>query len=556
METANHPDDAVSDDLGAYAGRWVAVRQGRVVGQGGTPEQARRAAQAAHPKEALEVRFVPAHAPLGLPERLEQVRQALPGRVQGYLVGGAVRDAMLNKETRDLDFVLSGEVLPCARRVADRLGGAYFTLDEERKTGRVILIDTDGVRKSMDFAALRGGDLESDLWARDFTVNAMAVSLDPAQALFDPTGGAADLRARQLRACTPESLREDPVRILRGVRLAAALEFKIQPETRKLMRLAVPLLPSVSAERLRDELFRILEGPRPAACLRALDILDALGHILPEVTGLKGVQQSQPHVYDAWTHTMDIVQRLTEVLAVLGQKLDEQRAQNWAMGLLSLRLGRFRQNIYQHFSQTHLNLERSLIGIIFLGALFHDSGKRSTRQEDGEGRVRFLGHEQAGVELAIHRARALRLSNAEIDRLEVIVRQHMRPLLLARSEEGISRRAVYRFFRDCGPAGVEICLLALADTLATYGPALPSEVWVKQVDVVRTLLEAWWEQPEERIRPAALLNGDDLQSIFHLPPGPQLGELLEGLREAQASGTVMDREQALEWVRIRLGGAG
>ena len=97
METANHPDDAVSDDLGAYAGRWVAVRQGRVVGQGGTPEQARRAAQAAHPKESLEVSFVPAHAPLSLPERLEQVRQALPGRVQGYLVGGAVRDAMLNK---------------------------------------------------------------------------------------------------------------------------------------------------------------------------------------------------------------------------------------------------------------------------------------------------------------------------------------------------------------------------------------------------------------------------------------------------------------------------
>ena len=170
--------------------------------------------------------------------------------------------------------------------------------------------------------------------------------------------------------------------------------------------------------------------------------------------------------------------------------------------------------------------------------------------------MRFFGHEQAGVELAIHRARALRLSNAEIDRLAIIVRQHMRPLLLAHSEEGISRRAVYRFFRDCGPAGVEICLLALADTLATYGPALPSEVWVKQVDVVRSLLEAWWEQREERIRPVALLNGDDLQSIFHLPPGPQLGELLEGLREAQAAGTVADREQALEWVRSRLGGAG
>ena len=149
-------------------------------------------------------------------------------------------------------------------------------------------------------------------------------------------------------------------------------------------------------------------------------------------------------------------------------------------------------------------------------------------------------------------SRALRLSNPEVERLASIVRYHMRPILLARSEQLPSRRAIYRFFRAAGASGVDVCLLSLADTLATYGPTLPQTTWSHLVDVIRRLLEAWWEQPEEIISPPALVNGSDLMLQFDLMPGPQVGQLLEMIREAQAAGELHDRAQALAFVRIKM----
>jgi len=144
------------------------------------------------------------------------------------------------------------------------------------------------------------------------------------------------------------------------------------------------------------------------------------------------------------------------------------------------------------------------------------------------------------------------LSNLEIERLGCIVRHHMRPLWLAQAPGLPSRRAVYRFFRDTGAAGVDICLLSLADTLATYRTALPQETWLRQVEVVRSLLEAWWEKREKEIAPPALVNGNDLQSLFQLAPGPLIGQLLEAVREAQAAGELKNQEEALDFVRARL----
>jgi poly(A) polymerase len=144
------------------------------------------------------------------------------------------------------------------------------------------------------------------------------------------------------------------------------------------------------------------------------------------------------------------------------------------------------------------------------------------------------------------------LSNPEIERLASIVRYHMGPINLAQMGELPSRRAIYRFFRAAGAAGVEVCLLSLADTLATYGPALPQETWIHQVEVVQKLLEAWWEQPEETISPPVLLNGYDLMQQFNLKPSPQVGQLLEMVREAQAAGELHDRPQAYAFVRAKL----
>jgi tRNA nucleotidyltransferase/poly(A) polymerase len=483
---------------------------------------------------------------------LERVRQALPGDRPVYLVGGAVRDAMLNRPVHDLDFSLTGNVLAVGRKVADALGAAYYPLDEARETARVVLAEPDGKRRVLDFAALRGPDLESDLRARDFTVNAMALLVHQPEELLDPTGGAADLRAKLLRACSPGAFEDDPVRILRGVRLAASLGFRLAPDTLPLMRAAVDELPRVSVERLRDELFRILDGPQPASGLEVLDRMDVLAFLLPELMASKGVSQSPPHQYDVWTHTLHVVRNLDEILNLLAADYDPQGGDSLFHGLLALRLGRYRKQIQAHLAAA-LNPDRSLRALLLLAAMYHDSGKPATRSRDEDGRIRFFEHERVGALLVSQRLQRLHLSNEEVERAKTIVCLHMRPLLLAQSGELPTRRAIYRFFRAAGPAGVEICLLSLADVLAISGVNLSQEQWDHHLAVVRSLLEAWWEHPEETVKPPTLVDGHELITELGLKPGPLIGQMLEAIREAQACGEVMNRDEALDLARRQAG---
>ncbi|GAB4579126.1 MAG: CCA tRNA nucleotidyltransferase [Anaerolineales bacterium] len=536
--------------LSAYAGRWIALLRGRVVGQGGTPQQALHAAKATRFKENPEIIYVPTSPPLSFSSLLDQLRPVLPENLPIYLVGGAVRDALLNRPTHDLDFVLEGDGNQLARRVANTLQVPFFPLDEERGTGRVVLPSSDptraGERYFLDFATFRGPDLESDLRARDFTINAMAVDVRAADKLLDPLGGAADLLAKRLRACSPTSLQDDPIRILRAVRLATHFNLQITPETRQLMRAAVEGLDTISPERKRDEMLRILGGKQIATALRALDLIGALSRVFPELPALKGVPQSPPHLEDVWHHTLQTVQNLEKLLGLIGQlEHDPDAAGSLTMGLMVLRLGRYRQQVFTHL-QTAVSPDRPWQALLFFAALYHDVGKPATRQEDETGRIRFFGHDQTGAEMITHRAHALHLSNSEIARLKTIVRHHMRPHLLAQVDKLPTRRAVYRFFRDTGEAGVDICLLGLADVLATYGATLTQDTWNRYLDIMRELLEAWWEKPEERVRPPALLNGHDLLETFKLSPGPEIGQTLEMIREAQADGQITTRLQALE----------
>ena len=545
----------------AYAGRWIARLRGRVVAQGGTPEQARRAAQSRF-KETPEVVFMPNPYPLVFSPILDSVRAALPEGLNVYLVGGAVRDALLGRPIHDLDFALAGNAIKVARHVADTLHADFYPLDTERDTGRVIATNADGTRMLMDFASFRGADpstgsghdLESDLAGRDFTLNAIALDLKD-NSLHDPLNGAMDLKEKRLRQCSLNAMQDDPVRILRGVRLAANFGFHILPETRAAMKAAAGRLGKVSPERLRDELFRIFDGPQPAACLRALDLLGVLDQVLPELGLLKDVEQIPPHVHDVWEHTLSVLNHLEELLTTLAPAYNPAAAEDLLNGLLVLRIGRYRQQIGEALA-VHITADRSLRSLLFMAALYHDVAKPQSKKVDEAGQMHFWEHDQQGGEILEKRARALALSNDEILRLGIIVRNHMRIHFhtnrLVRDGKPPSRRAIYRFFRDSGPAGVDVCILTLADLRATYEQTLPQETWAAALDIVRTLLDAWYEKKEEQVSPPILLDGNDLMRELTLQPGPLIGKLLEAVREAQAVGEVSTREQAMELARGRL----
>ncbi len=171
-----------------------------------------------------------------------------------------------------------------------------------------------------------------------------------------------------------------------------------------------------------------------------------------------------------------------------------------------------------------------------------------------EGRIRFLGHERDGAKLAARALRRLRFSKDEVRLGETIVRHHMRPLLLA-DQKNVSSRAVYRFFRDTHDAGVDVLLHALADHRATYGPEVEDESWPRLVALAARMLADYWQRSSERVAPPPLVSGRDLLREFELQPGPRIGELLEAVREAQVTGEVATREEALAFVRQQVGGA-
>ena len=479
---------------------------------------------------------------------LGQLRQLIPPERKVYLVGGAVRDRLLGLPVHDVDLVLAGDALQLAREVAYKLGAAYYPLDIERETGRVVISLTHGKQRYLDFARMRDADIVSDLRARDFTINAMASDIHQLFKLVDPLNGAADLRARCLRACTATSIQDDPIRVLRAIRLANTYELKIDPATLRDIRQNAPNIQRVSSERQRDEIFRILDSPRPAVSLQLMEQLEILPYVLPELPPLKGLFQPEPHVSDVWTHTMDVLGKLEQVLRVLGAEYDPDSAANLAMGLVSMRLGRYRQHLSDHL-QGYLNPNRSLRSLLFFAALYHDAAKPLTSSADAQENIHFYRHEEIGAGLVQQRASALRLSNEEADYGSIIVRHHMRPMWLSQTGQLPSQRAIYRFFRDTGQAGVDICVFSLADFLGTYGFSLPQDAWGFHLEVVRTLLEAWWERQNENISPSPLIGGQILIDEFGLTPGPLIGEILETVREAQAAGEVQEVDQALELAR-------
>jgi tRNA nucleotidyltransferase/poly(A) polymerase len=534
------------ESLTAFAGRWVARIRGRIVAQGGTPEQALHAAQTSRHKEKPEIIFMPldfSTSPL-----LDKVRDTLPGQ-EIYLVGGAVRDMLLHRLSHDLDFALPVGGIACARRVAHALDANFMILDEERDTGRVIVIETNGSRAYLDFATYRGGaNLEDDLRARDFTINAIAYDLRT-QTILDPFDGASDLQAKLIRACSPSSFTDDPIRILRAVRQAAAFDLKIDLDTRKAMKDAAHLLPKVSAERQRDELFKILEGARPADSVRALEMLGVFPHILPELTAMKGVEQSLPHIYDVWEHTLKVLAHLEKILAALET---QSGLGDPFLEMLLTSIGKYRDKFTAHFAES-LNTDRSVRAVLFFAAMYHDVEKPATKSVDDSGRIRFFDHDVKGAQVASKRAHAFNLSNDEIQRVKKIIFNHMRFHFFTSQWEGKqqkpTRKSIYRFFRDAGEAGIDLVLLGLADLRGTRDHTQTNENWKYALDVAEILLENYWVKPEETVAPPRLLDGHELMKELNLESGRIIGQLLEAIREGQAMGEISTREQALDFAR-------
>jgi putative nucleotidyltransferase with HDIG domain len=445
--------------------------------------------------------------------------------VDAYLVGGLVRDQLLARTVRDIDLALDGDASAIAREFADARGGAFYVMDEEHNVARVILEDT-----YIDFAQLRG-DLRSDLATRDFTINAMARQLGTNE-LSDPFHGQKHLQAKQVCVVSDEAFQNDPVRLLRAIRIAGELGFAIGGHTEKLMARDAHLLAFASMERARDELGKILAQKNYGALLRYADHLGLLTALLPELTALRTVEQTAPHVYPVFEHTLRVADELEAI-----------QAREYA----EIGNGEFSAELQAHFAQI-VSAERARGTLLRFAALVHDVGKAITRSVDDAGAAHFYDHETRGAEMCESLMRRLRFSNDEIGIVKRVVQQHLRPTWLER-EPRVSNRAVHRFFRDAGDAGIDVCALALADRRGTYAPDAIGDADIPTKRVCALLLAPYFRARETVIAPPALMDGRTLMRELDLAPGKQVGELLDAIREAQAEGEVKTREDALAFVR-------
>jgi poly(A) polymerase len=480
----------------------------------------------------------------------EPVLRLLPtaGLPNLWLVGGSVRDLLIGRPTLDFDFAVQGDAPALGRRFANELGADYFDLDPVRGAGRVLLTVQDGQRATMDFAGLRGETIENDLALRDFTINAMAIRLaegGPVGGILDPLGGARDLRESRLRLCSPSAVDDDPVRALRAVRFAVDLNLALASEGIGAIRRAAGRLSAVSAERTRDEIFRLIGGQQPGKSLRLLDELGLLTSVVPELEPLRGLRQPEPHAFDALEHSLKTVDALSGLIGLVVDGTPEAaRDLSQAEALLALAPYRESLRAYLAFSPSYGRARRSLL---YWAALLHDIGKAQT-QAVVEGRIRFLGHEAVGGRLAVEVSRRLRLSVVELAEIEMTVLHHMRPEWLETGSD-LSSRAVYRFFRATESAGVSVVLLSLGDRLAREIPPIAPEAWRTRLATAQRLFQAWFVERETSVAPSPILTGDDVMALLRIAPGPDVGRILETLREAQVAGEVQTRDEGEAFVR-------
>jgi poly(A) polymerase len=455
---------------------------------------------------------------------VEAVRREGAQRV--WIVGGAVRDALLGRAVSDWDLLCT-EPASVASEVARRTAGRLVTLHETPATYRVVLEPRTPRARFLDFTGFRGATLEEDLAARDLTLNALAAEL-PDGALLDPHGGLRDLRAGCLRALSAQTLEADPVRCLRAYRFASELGFAIHEQTRSAIRDLAPQLSRAPGERLGPELLKLLRPTRAAETLELMAEDGVLWQLVPELQAAQGVLQGGFHHRDVWGHTLEAVANMERLLA------SPERA------------------LPGHSEAVREYLARpDRAALLLLAALLHDVAKPACLLDDGSGRRRFLGHDREGSHVAGKVAARLALRGELREALKRLVRHHLRPVLLAnealphadRPPAPVTMGALRRLFRDVEPEGVGLLLLALADVQGCQGPAVAPGYHEAVAHALGDMLaryRRWQEETAER----PLLSGADLIAAGY-EPGRAFGQVLRAVDEARADGLVSTAEEAL-----------
>jgi len=428
------------------------------------------------------------------------------------LVGGPGRDAFLGRPLNDLDFTTSARpeeiekiIAPLATAVWD-VGRAFGTIAAqcgdmtvEITTYRADTYDGASRKPEVEF----GDTLEGDLFRRDFTMNAMALTL-PGLVLVDPCEGLKDLLEGVLRTpiAAEESFRDDPLRMMRAARFTSQLGVSVHPDTREAMVALAPRLAEISAERVRDELVRTLSTDHPRAGIELMVETGLAEVALPELPALRLESDEHAHHKDVYEHT----------LTVLEQAIDEE---------------------HRRFPGQPADV------IMRLASLLHDIGKPATRRFEAGGVVTFYHHDVVGAKLAKKRLRELRFDNDTIAGVARLIELHLR--FFGYSEQAWSDSAVRRYVRDAGDQLERLHILVRAD-VTTRNKRKAERLSFAYDDLEARIAELAEREELQSIRPT--LDGEEIMVILDLPPGPVVGEAYAFLLEVRLDEGEIGKDEA------------
>ncbi|MBU1231900.1 MAG: HDIG domain-containing protein [Proteobacteria bacterium] len=451
-----------------------------------------------------------------------------------YLVGGTVRDWLLEIAPNDLDFTVDCDAVHCCRTLIRVLaGGTFVPLGAaEEDAGRVVwrglIIDFSSFREG-------AGTIEEDLCLRDFTINAMGLAfsafVDEALPLLliDPLNGRQDLGQGILRVC-PRAFVSDPLRMLRGYRLWARFGFVLEDETLAAIREHGHLLSRVSVERISYEMNLIMGSARAHEVIAAMAESGLLFLVIPELQQGVGLEQPESHHLDVFHHGLAALGYMEKILAT--PELFYPECQEMLRDYLA---------------------QPGIREVLKWSALLHDLGKPSTHEirEDKGGRITFYNHDEVGRELVQHLGRELRWSNDNRDRAAALVGMHMHPFHLCnvRRKQGLSKKACLKLCRRAGDDLIGLFFLAMADSLAGKGEMKPEAMEEELDHLLCEILEIYNKDIAPALSGPRFITGKDLIEHFSLQPGPYFSQILDELQEAQVEGDVSNRAEALLWVR-------
>lgn len=422
--------------------------------------------------------------------------------IEAYVVGGYVRDKLLGKEVNDIDIVVVGNGIEFAEAAAvalkkrkivtyEKFGTAMMPTDD----GKIEFVGarTERYIKETRNPQVEIGTLEEDLSRRDFTINALAVSLNAAAwgTLVDPYDGQSDLREKRIR--TPldpaATFDDDPLRIMRAIRFAAQLGFEIDGPTLDAISPMKERLTIISQERITEEFIKIMASPKPSVGLRLMYDTGIMRIVFPEVSDLAGVDQRQDHHHkDVFLHTCQVVDNISGMT----ENID-----------------------------------------LRLAALLHDIAKPKTKKFiEGIGWT-FHGHEEIGARMVKHMFRRLKLPLDRVPYVEKIIRLHQRPMQLV--DETVTDSAVRRILFEAGEEIDDLMTLCRAD-ITSKNPKLVKQ-YSENYDLVYTKMKEVEEKDKLRaFQPP--VRGDEIMSVCSLPAGKLVGVLKAKIEEAILDGQI------------------